>query len=382
MSNTWGALKFGEGDFGAQNAATVSTSGLPTLNLSQGTQSFIFKSGWGAGPNGWGANLWGDVANNNDQPVGQQLSSNIGSVLAEGVVAIGWGGDTWGENWWGDLSASVAPVSGLSLTSSTGQVTAEGIIARGWGRQEWGSLAWGIGGTVLVSGQEMSSALGTVIAEGLVEVGWGRGKWGNRAWGDTYSALLVGQQLTSSVNSISPIIDVNVDVTGQQLNFTNIGTFSVQVDANVSVIQAGENLLQLSQGSITLEQDTNEPVTGSQLSTNAGIVVAGTRIDVPAYGSSAETNSGQVSITGNANTGTLTGSQSSVSVGQVDQATKYDVLGVQAGTFVGTVSVTGTAKVIPTGQVLTGSVGTSKISAWNEIDPNVTNVWKEVDLAA
>ena len=45
-------------------------------------------------------------------------------------------------------------------------------------------------------------------------------------------------------------------------------------------------------------------------------------------------------------------------------------------------TITANANVSLTGISMTSSIGTPNITAWAEIDPNVSNVWTEVDLAA
>jgi len=49
---------------------------------------------------------------------------------------------------------------------------------------------------------------------------------------------------------------------------------------------------------------------------------------------------------------------------------------------VGSVTVVGTSVVQPTGISATISAGQANVTSWQEIDPGVTNVWTEVDLAA
>ena len=48
----------------------------------------------------------------------------------------------------------------------------------------------------------------------------------------------------------------------------------------------------------------------------------------------------------------------------------------------GSTTQTTTANVAVTGIGLTGTLGTSKITSWSEINTNANNVWSEVDLAA
>jgi len=58
------------------------------------------------------------------------------------------------------------------------------------------------------------------------------------------------------------------------------------------------------------------------------------------------------------------------------------VTGISITSSLGEEGITGDGLVIPTGQLLTSSVGSVNITAWSEIDLGVSNTWTEVDLAA
>ncbi len=108
-----------------------------------------------------------------------------------------------------------------------------------------------------------------------------------------------------------------------------------------------------------------------------------TRKSKSVTGSALTSSVGTISeVNGDANTGTLAGQFLTPSVGQVDGVSVAEATGSQANISVGQVTNTGTANVSVTGIGLTSSVGTPIIYSWNEIDPNVNNVWTEVDLAA
>jgi hypothetical protein len=77
-----------------------------------------------------------------------------------------------------------------------------------------------------------------------------------------------------------------------------------------------------------------------------------------------------------------TGQELTATAGQADQASKYPVDGIELIGSVGSVTVTGLANVVVTGISATVSAGQVNVTAWQEIDPGVTNVWSEVDLAA
>ena len=377
----WGGEFWGSTGWGTDiaNATSAITGNSLTLAIGSNSVTNEINKGWGA--QAWASGSWGNLTDNNGQAVGSQLTSNIGTVTATGVVNIGWGADTWGENLWGELAPAVALPSGVDAVSFTGSVTTTGEVNIGWGRKGWNEGAWGISGTVLVGGQQMSSAIGSVTAEGLIEIGWGRGKWGNRAWGDTFSALLVGQSMTSSVGTVDAGTDFEAAVTGQQLNFDNIGTYSIRIDNDTSIIQSPEHELDISVGTFTVEQTTFEDVTGQQLAMSVGQAVGGIKVPVDVTGQALSTSIGNTVLTGDANVTPATQILAS-NVGQVDGVSVAEATGSQANISVGQVTNTGTANVSVTGIGLTSGVGTPIIYSWNEIDPNVNNVWTEVDLAA
>ena len=419
--NTWGALGWNQNSWGTvQN--NVTTTGLNTTS-SIGNIAFYFSEGWGGGPDGWGAGLWGNINDHNEILTGQQLTttvapltyaaseqgwgrrewdsaawgitgsviintptiaSAINSVLIDANIEEGWGGDTYGENSWGKLDAETATPQGVQASTGIGSVTTTEEVNKGWGGLAWGATTWGASGDVIASGQSMTSAIGSVTAEGLIEIGWGRGSWGNRAWGDTFSALLVGQSITSAIGTSIAGTDFVAEVTGQQLNFATIGTYSIKIDSDVSIIEQGERLMDMSLGTIIPKNTTFEDVTGQAMSMTVGQAVGGTKIDVPVTGMTlgSATTSVPVVVTGDANTGTLIGQLLVSNTGTVDAVSVAEATGSQAIISAGQVTNTGTANVLVTGIDLTTAIASPTIYAWNEIDPNVNNVWTEVDLAA
>jgi len=88
MSNAWGALSWGQGQWAAQGDVDVSVSGI-------------------------------------------SATYSIGSVTATAIIEIGWGGDSWGENEWGDLSGSTPNVTGIQASFSIGslQITGDANIS-------------------------------------------------------------------------------------------------------------------------------------------------------------------------------------------------------------------------------------------------------------
>ena len=74
-----------------------------------------------------GQTLTSSIGNADPAPdamiVGQSMTTSIGSVTAEGIIEVGWGGDSWGQNQWGELNAPTVPVTGASATITAGTGT-------------------------------------------------------------------------------------------------------------------------------------------------------------------------------------------------------------------------------------------------------------------
>jgi hypothetical protein len=201
---------------------------------------------------------------------------------------------------------------------------------------------------------------------------------------DTLTAFAQAPFATQSPDTIEvPIVEVATTTGGQisafQLNMT-FGTFSVSADGNVSVV-VSEHTLNTAIGSTSVVGIGNVPVTGIQMTSSIGSESAFTDHTVAVSGQQLTMSMGEEGTAGNA-TIAVTGIQMASSIGTASQATKYDVSGQQMATSAGSVSVTGTGVVIPTGIQLQTNTGNPIITAWAEINPGVTNVWTEVDLAA
>ena len=61
---------------------------------------------------------------------------------------------------------------------------------------------------------------------------------------------------------------------------------------------------------------------------------------------------------------------------------EVDVTGVSLTSAIGTPTVFLETPVDVTGQSLTSAVGSPLIISWSNVDPEVTNTWTEVDIAA
>ncbi len=372
MSNTWGALNWGQGDWAGQGDTSLPLTGV-------------------------------------------SASFSVGQVVADAEIQIGWGGDTWGENEWGDLSGSQPIVVGSQLTSSIGSVSELINADATVDVTNVGQMAFGepsaVGGTSvlqLVTGQELTSSMGaevieigvpvsgitasfsigaaTVDGSTLTGIGWSRGSWGEFAWGVAYSALAEGQQLTSSINfpATGAFTDVTVNLTGLEITATYANpSFSITIDQDIFVL-ATEDQLDATAGSVEEVTGTAPvDVTGVSLSSSVGNPIAGLFLDVPVTGSQITATQGNFSLQQSTNE-PVTGQQLTSSLGQAEEVPdqQVGVSGIQLNSSVGQITATGNALVQVSGVQLTSSTGSPNITAWQEIDLGVNNIWTEVDLAA
>ena len=186
--------------------------------------------------------------------------------------------------------------------------------------------------------------------------------------------------------SVFEVPSVEIEATtgaGQLPSFllqSTLGTFSVQVDANVSVIVTEHDIV-TSTGDVSVTGIANVPVTGTEMTMTLGDEFAFTDFTAEVTGQELTISLGEEDTIADANV-ELTGIELTSSIGDVEQETRYAVTGVEMSTAIGSVIVTGNANVDVTGIQLQTNTGNPNITAWAEIDPGVSNVWTEVDLAA
>lgn len=367
---------------------------------------------------GWGRGTW----NNNEAwgiagtliPSSFQLTSAIGSVTADAEIGAGWGGDAWGLNFWGELRGSGFTVTGISATSSIGSTTITGdcnitlsnsnlnlgltlgnesvdiavgpIVTAQQLNSSIGSATTTQGKDQAVTGQQLNSSIGSASVDGstLTGAGWGRNTWGNLGWGVNFSASATGLSLTSTINfpATGAFTDITVNATAQQMNFSAIGTYSVQIDNDESIIQAPEETLNLTLGNFSLVQSTNESVSGQSISALINSVEATFTVEVS--GIAATLTQGSASLEQSTNE-SVTGQQLNSSIGTAEEipGQQIGVSGLQLTSSLGSLSaITADANVAVSSLTLTPTAGQVNIFAWNEVQLGVNNVWTDVDLAA
>ena len=188
---------------------------------------------------------------------------------------------------------------------------------------------------------------------------------------------LTGVTASTTLGGIQ--VDPDVIATGQSLT-TNIGPYSIQADGTGVILQ-GENELETAVGNISLDIAVDAPLTGSAMTTAVGTVTATFTVDVS--GIDITTSAGTLAMSGDANVSVTT---NLLTISDGDEDISIDVTASVTGqnltTAINSVTVSVDTPVDVTGQQLTISEGNTGTIAWSNVDPGVSNVWVEVDIAA
>ena len=366
--NTWGSNVWN--GFGT----TIPTGVAGTVALS--TQFLIdaeINRGWGR--KGWNVDAWGiggqALANNFSLPM------TLASVSIDNEINTGWGSDGWGVEGWG-ASIQVVEPSGIQMTAFEGSaglsfdgdsnVDAVGramTIAQG-NEEAFASFVaepTGLPMTmnqtfdpeiVVPTGIQLTATLGDEASEfkTIAEVNafspgyWGyRSTWGFSAWGNGQTNTLVMSML-ENFSGADP--EPDAEATGQVMAIALAGgnTFDITGDANIAPLAA------MGWGDGTWSEST----------WGDGLYRPDTDDIFP--------------LTASLGTATL------------DANTIVDLTGVTLQTVqLGSVTITGTGNVIPTGNSLTMGQGTgTNVLIWNAVDtgsaPTTPPGWQEVPTNA
>ena len=163
-------------------------------------------------------------------------------------MANAWGELSWNAGNWGEQSDATVASTGFGLTTSLNSV--DSYPNTGWGSDFWGSENWGES-TLDVQ----LTGIGLSINSGESET-WGQKTWGatNSEWGGpALTSVAIGQQ---------------INLTGQQINFQNLGTPLVFSATEVFLQDNPLPALSISEGTVDAEPDAM--VSGQQLSTGLG----------------------------------------------------------------------------------------------------------------
>ena len=375
---TWGALSWNDGEWGTQNELALEVSGF-NIQSTLGDSIAFPDRGWGG--NTWSHGNWGEVNQTDVEATGIQAQTSISSVTA--FPEFGWSGGTWNSSkgGWGNLSDSAVDVSGSQLQSNIGEETIIEEINSGWGRKTWNNAeGWGIAGTLQTDSIELQTTTPGVSVETEINTGWGRLEWGNGAWNVAYTVELSSLSLQSNIGEEQGFTSFTAEPVGFGLQSTIGDAHETVADGQVAVFT---NLLQTSQGEAVGAQDViiEQTGIGSQSTIGTGTEVGALTLAEPT-GIQLQSNIGEESTTGFAIV-SPTGIQIAFVPGDADLVSVAEATGSQLQTSVsGPQSITGDAVVNLTGIQLTGSLASTNITPWSEVDLGVNNTWTEVDLAA
>jgi hypothetical protein len=438
MATTWGANAWGDNSW-ASNLNTISVNGIP-VSFNLGQANYTPLSGWDA--YAWGTGSWGDIPNATAIPLGINLSADIGQVTQ--TSSSGWGRSTWGSSIWNGYG-TVLP-AGVSASFNIGNVTIDAQVISGWGGSPWGNTGWGAYGDVLLSGISLSANLGSVSIDNQINIGWGSDTWGYETWGA--SGLIVsptGIEATFDIGTLGAAADASTgELTGEAMTITQ-GDAEGYIDFReivsgipmIMTLQYSEVVinavgfgLTMQEGDETATPNTiaevsslspvtwgnsawgygvygNQPVTTLAMSMQEGDLDPAP--DAMVTGNAAAMFVGDETVTGDANTGTITninwgeqawgestwGNGTYLSGASYSQAATIS-LGTAVGDANTIASITGqlmtmqegdegttaNARINVTGINLTFSAGTVYNLIWNEVNTGTTSIWSEVDTAA
>jgi hypothetical protein len=321
-------------------------------------------------------------------------------------VTSGWGRDAWGSIVWGEDFQNVT----ISVTTPGTPTT--------WGQSTFGSYSWGqivgvqsetgeesfiINGSVILNTNLLNTTVNSIVAGASAEV--------------SASTNLI----TSTVNIVYAAALITANTTGILINSTT-GTFSITADANLTLntnilnivigdesitgdasLTLSTNILNINIGTITNVIDVVVQVTppgdlpwgseywgagswgniGGMDVSQGGEEVVVPSVEVNVIGNQLNTTTGTFSITGSANL-TLSTNLLTISLGDEDAIPNTQVTlstnlltlsqGFASGETLSTISVTGVQ--------VSSQLGRVFISAWAVVDIGVTNNWTVVDIAA
>jgi len=356
----------------------------------------------------WGFSNWGTLGDQAVELSGVQSNSTLGSADAQSVP--GWGTQYWGAGEWGDLKSPEAAVTGQELTSTTQTVTAFTDVTVELTGQELGPIIIGdyqegISVEASPTGIESNSIVNSVFGGELVTVEvtspsndpWGNTLvgWGNGLWGVGDGITLVGETVAGTQ------ADANVEITGQELQST---VESVVAGISIAVSPSGESIGTISIGDFFAGELVEVQVTtastqpwgeltwgdgqwGQSVGTDisqGGEEVATPSVEVDVTGEELTSNTGNESITGDANL-TLTGISLDLQQGDEDAFTnvRINVTGNDVGTvIIGDYLAGVSADVDVSGVTASVSTGIIGLNAWELVDSGTSPTWTVVDKAA
>lgn len=365
--DTWGALSWSQGNYGAQNDQSPIPSSQ-VISTASGTATIDSEINVGWGARTWGFTDWGAAGN---LVTGQTMTmaNNFAGVNVTTTVGLGWGRGRWGEQVWGEPNEAAA-LTGQAISSALGSHTITTEINEGWGRKTWDESAWGITGTLLATGQSVTTAIASVTTTAEVNLGWGRKAWNDQTWGSPDEAgEPTGINIASSLGS--PTITGQINLGWGRLTW-GTADWGEGADETVSVtgfeLSTKTNEKTIGWGDLSWGSQTWGFSTTSVIEVISSVELTGQSMTM-ALGDEAGFTDVTIIPTGIALTPAL---------GTTTQEFIYSVSGV-SGTFAIGNEVAGVnADVLLTGQSLTSNIGSISATVFKEIEPNVNQVWTEI----
>lgn len=398
----WGGKQWGINEWGELTDVTVSLTGQElTSSLGNETVEAILNRGWGRknfGEEAWG--IGGSVL-----PNGFELQTTLASVTVTNEINIGWGGLAWSVGEWGDLANPDIIQTGIAMTSNTQDVstTADANVTP-TGVESTTVTDGAVGGTSVLlelTGQELTSATDGVFAGELVTVEvtspsndpWGNEVWGNGQWGVGDGISIVGDAQVDLQGNAN-VIPTGAEATGQTgtLGQASIYEFtSATATTTVGNAFGGEVVeIQVTTASAQPWGETawSDGQWGQSVGTDIAIgsdAVLVPSIDVPVTSVTINPVSGSPDITADANVAVTGQSNLFTLIGNEDAFTNVEV--AVTGNNIGTIEIgnylAGISQlIVPTSVTITATSGIIGSNAWAVIDPNVSNNWTVVDIAA
>jgi len=346
----------------------------------------------------WSTGNWGEQNNADAFPNGIGASFSIGTVETISTVEFGWGRDTYGARAWGSPDQIVNP-SGIAMTAFEGTIdpapdvslTGIGFTAALGNEFAFTDVDVPVTGQALTTtlGNEnaftdvnviptsfaITNSLGDETTAGEINTGWGRLTWGENAWGIAGDLELTGNAATLALGNESISIDVAPEVTGISLT-ANLGTAieiiavevpvsGIDLTSNLGIADAGPDAMLEgigATGSVGSVEAYNLEGWGRYFWGQYEWGATGEWDIVPVTGISLSANLGDESITGTANVD-VTGELMTAEEGIVDPSPDATVTGIgfTADLAVGTVTIAD-ANTDVTGEAMTASLGNESIT--------------------
>ena len=346
----------------------------------------------------WSTGNWGEQNNADAFPNGIGASFSIGIIDSTATVEFGWGRDLWGSRAWGSPNQIVNP-SGIAMTAFEGTIdpapdvslTGIGFTAALGNEFAFTDVDVPVTGQALTTtlGNEnaftdinviptsfaITNSLGDETTAGEINTGWGRLTWGENAWGIAGDLELTGNAATLALGNESIAIDVAPELTGIPLTaFEGTPTELIAVEVflsglsfttNLGIADAGPDAMLTgigATGSVGSVEAYNLEGWGRYFWGQYEWGATGEWEFVPVTGISLSANLGDESITGTANVD-VTGELMTAEEGIVDPSPDATVTGIgfTADLAVGTVTIAD-ANTDVTGEAMTASLGNESIT--------------------